>query len=314
MMIAGIFLVGGSLALGAQSAAPQSPSACSQAMAATLTDGAAAEICAGEEAARLGTLASKDSPDKTRQWNDAAGHYRKAVALASKDTTKVMALNLLVNSYDAQHLNDPKEMETALRELIALTPDDLQPVYRLATLQEDEGLIDAAEGTLLDARHRQPDEVEPNRMLAQFYVRRVTALHKQELQQESQTSRNPGERDENGVYRVGGAVTAPSRLGVPKYPPDAQAAGLKGAVVVEVVVDATGTVTEPKIIQSIPLLDEAAIRAVRDWHFEPTLVNGQPVPVRMNLTVNFTLPSATPARRLSDFQFGPERTCCQQPA
>lgn len=67
-------------------------------------------------------------------------------------------------------------METTLREVIALTPDDLAPVYRLATLQEDEGLNDAAEGTLLEARHKRPDAVEPNRMLAQFYARLVTAL------------------------------------------------------------------------------------------------------------------------------------------
>ena len=129
--------------------------------------------------------------------------------MASKDTTKVLALNSLVNSYDAQHFNDPKQMETALRELISLTPDDLAPVYRLARLQEDEGFVDAAEGTLLDARHKQPDEVEPNRMLAQFYARRATALHRQELQKEPQAAGNPGEPDENGVYRIGGSVTAP---------------------------------------------------------------------------------------------------------
>jgi hypothetical protein len=38
-------------------------------------------------------------------------------------------------------------METALREVIALTPDDLEPAYRLAKLQEDQGFIDAAEET-----------------------------------------------------------------------------------------------------------------------------------------------------------------------
>ena len=105
---------------------------------------------------------------------------------------------------------------------------------------------------------------------------------------------NPGEPDANGVYRVGGSVAPPARDDVPHFPPEAQAAGVKGAVVTEVVIDASGNVTDAKVVQSIPLLDEEALRVVRNWHFAPTMVNGQPVPVRMNLNVNFTLPP-TPA-------------------
>jgi TonB family protein len=37
------------------------------------------------------------------------------------------------------------------------------------------------------------------------------------------------------------------------------------------------------------MLDAAALAAVRNWHFQPTMVNGQAVPVRMTVTVNFTL-------------------------
>ena len=148
----------------------------------------------------------------------------------------------------------------------------------------------------MDARHRQPDEVEPNRMLAQFYARRVTALHKQEAQKEPQAASNPGEPDANGVYRVGGGVTAPSRLDVARYPSDASAAGIRGTVVAEIVVDPSGNVTDAKVVQSIPLLDEAALQAVRNWHYAPTVVNGQPVPVRLTVTVNFSLPPVPPAQ------------------
>jgi TonB family protein len=300
-MIAGSILLVGTVALAAQSPtqsasrAPQQ-SACAQVSADVLTDGAAGEICAGDEAARLANAAPKDSTDKTRKWQAAADHYRKAATLASKVTTKVLALNSLANSYDAQHLNDTKQMEAALRDLIRLTPDDLTPVYRLARLQEDQGLIDAAEDTLLQARHGQPDEVEPNRMLAQFYARRVTvtALHKQELQKGPQAAGNPGEPDEKGVYRVGGPVTPPGRVDV-QYPSEARAAGIQGVVMAEVVIDTSGTVTDAKVVRSIPLLDEAALQAVRNWHFLPTVVNGQPVPVRMNVTVNFTLPPTPPS-------------------
>jgi TonB family protein len=291
MMAGSILFVGLSLALPAQSPTPPSPqqSGCAEASADALTDGAAGEICAGDDAVRLANAAPKDSAGKARQLEAAAGHYRKAATVASKRTTKALALNLLVGSYDAQHLNNPKQMETALREVISLTPDDLAPVYRLAKLQEDQRFIDAAEQTLLDARHKQPDAVEPNRMLAQFYARLVTALHKQETQKEPQAASNPGEPDEHGVYRVGGSITPPARDGVPHFSPEAQAAGIQGVVVAEVVIDTSGNVTDTKVVQSIPLLDEEALRAVRNWHFASTLVNGQPVPVRMNVNVNFTL-------------------------
>jgi TonB family protein len=279
------------------SSAPQQ-STCLQA----LTDAAAGEMCLGEQAARLAGAAPKGSTEQTRQLEAAAGHYRRAVDLSSRVEMKASALNLLAQSYDAQHLNDARQMEQALRELIRLTPDDLAPVYRLARLQEDGQLVDAAEETLLGARHQQPDAVEPYRMLAQFYARRVTALHKEDsLRKESQAASGPGERDENGVYRVGGPVTAPSRLDVPRYPPEASAAGVQGVVIAEVVIDASGTVTDAKVVRSIPLLDEAALQAVRNWRFAPTLLNGQPVPVRMNVTVNFSQPSTlsppAPARR-----------------
>ena len=50
-----------------------------------------------------------------------------------------------------------------------------------------------------------------------------------------------------------------------------------------------GSVIETRIIKSIPELDQAAIDAVRQWQFEPTLLNGEAVEVEMNVVVNFTL-------------------------
>jgi len=48
-------------------------------------------------------------------------------------------------------------------------------------------------------------------------------------------------------------------------------------------------VTDAKVLRSIPLLDNAALEAVRQWEFTPTLLNGVPVPVIMTVTVQFTL-------------------------
>ena len=50
-----------------------------------------------------------------------------------------------------------------------------------------------------------------------------------------------------------------------------------------------GKVQDAKVLRSIPLLDQAALEAVKQWEFTPTLLNGVPVPVIMTVTVNFTL-------------------------
>ena len=91
--------------------------------------------------------------------------------------------------------------------------------------------------------------------------------------------------------RVGFGVRAPQKLREvnPVYPPIAQSARMQGIVIIEATIDADGHVTNARILRSVPLLDQAAIDAVRQWEFTPTLLNGVPVPVVMTVTVNFTL-------------------------
>lgn len=257
--------------------------------AAITSDAAVAELCLGDDNLGSADALPKTAAQRPRQLETAAAHYRRAASLASSAEVHVQALESLTRVYDAQHLNHPREVENALRELISQQPDNLRPVLRLAKLLEDEELTDAAEDVLLSARRQQPDSVEPYRMLAQFYARRATALNKQVQQQTpAPATGNPGERDENGIYRVGGSVAAPSRLDVAKYPPEAAAAGIQGNVLAEIVVNEAGLVSEARIVRSIPMLDEAALRAVQNWRFEPATVDGRSVPVRMTVTVNFT--------------------------
>jgi hypothetical protein len=179
-MTPGRILLTGFIALTAQSATPPTQAGAQQSPCArAVADAAAGEICSGDQAARLATAAAKESTENTRLWELAVEHYRKALLLTSNVATKVVALNLLADAYGTQRLNDPGQVETALREIIDLTPHDLAPVYRLSRFQEDQGLIDAAEETLVGARHQQPDAVEPYRMLAQFYSRRAAAREKE---------------------------------------------------------------------------------------------------------------------------------------
>ena len=75
----------------------------------------------------------------------------------------------------------------------------------------------------------------------------------------------------------------------PLYPAIAQSARVQGIVIIEATIGADGRVTNATVLRSIPLLDTAALTAVRQWEFTPTLLNGIPVPVIMTVTVNFTL-------------------------
>jgi len=91
--------------------------------------------------------------------------------------------------------------------------------------------------------------------------------------------------------RVGGQIREPRRLKnvQPAYPRIAQQARVQGIVILECTISAQGQVTDVRVLRSIPLLDQAAIDAVKQWVYEPTLLNGVPVPVIMTVTVNFTL-------------------------
>ena len=95
----------------------------------------------------------------------------------------------------------------------------------------------------------------------------------------------------DGALRVGGDIKPPVKLRDvrPAYPPIAQAANVTGVVIMEVRIGTDGSVDEAHVIRSIPLLDQAALDAVKQWKFVPTMMNGQAVPVIMTVTVNFAM-------------------------
>jgi protein TonB len=75
----------------------------------------------------------------------------------------------------------------------------------------------------------------------------------------------------------------------PAYPAVAQRARIEGVVILEAVIDAQGRVQSVRVLRSIALLDQAAVDAVQQWRFTPALLNAEPVPVVMTVTVNFTM-------------------------
>jgi TonB family protein len=97
--------------------------------------------------------------------------------------------------------------------------------------------------------------------------------------------------DQLKPLRVGYGLKAPAKTRdvKPVYPPIAQSARVQGVVILEAVIDAGGQVVDAKVLRSIPLLDQAAYDAVKQWEFTPTLLNGVATPVVMTVTVNFVL-------------------------
>jgi len=99
-------------------------------------------------------------------------------------------------------------------------------------------------------------------------------------------------KDGSAPVRIAGGTIKPptkTRDVKPVYPAAAQRARVSGFVVVEGTVGPDGRLRCIRVLRSVPMLDQAAIDAVRQWEFTPTLMNGVPVPVIMTTTVNFTL-------------------------
>jgi TonB family protein len=94
-----------------------------------------------------------------------------------------------------------------------------------------------------------------------------------------------------GAVRVGGQVPEPKKLKSvsPRYPEIAKQARVQGVVILECTIDTRGRVSDIKVLRSIPLLDAAAVEAVKQWTYEPTYLNGEAVPIIMTVTVNFRL-------------------------
>lgn len=273
------------------------------------------QLCQGETEMRRGEAAS-DANERRKHLASAAAEFERAAGALREVELKIYAVEALIRLFDDTHLNEPREVEQALRSLIPLMPGNSSPLRRIASLEEAQGLIDAAENTLLAARQQVPDDIEVYRALSQFYARRATQLAtpnagagrhgepapqnidptpqsiEPTLQNIEPAARNSGP-DADGYYSIGGDIPPPAPT-TPRVPAhrsrDADAAGVTGVVILEIRVDETGAVTDARVLRSIPMLDEAALATVRQWRYAPTIVDGRAVPVKMTAAVNFAPP------------------------
>lgn len=100
-------------------------------------------------------------------------------------------------------------------------------------------------------------------------------------------------RDRGGLGSAvrAGDVTEPRKVKnvVPVYPDQAKQEHVSGIVILECLVAREGHITDVAVLRGHPLLNSAAVAAVRQWVYTPTLIDGQAVPVIMTVTVNFRL-------------------------
>jgi protein TonB len=97
------------------------------------------------------------------------------------------------------------------------------------------------------------------------------------------------------LIRVGGNIKPPKPLHrvAPVYPEIARQARLVGTITVLAIVGVDGRVREARVVNGIPLLSDAALEAVRQWRYQPQLLNGQPCEFELTVSVSFVLASSS---------------------
>ena len=100
-----------------------------------------------------------------------------------------------------------------------------------------------------------------------------------------------GDVKSRAPVRLGGRVREPRLIHreEPSYPPLARQTHTQGTVVIDAILDESGSVVEMKVISGPALLIPAALEAVRKWKYQPTYLNDEPIAVQMNINVTFTL-------------------------
>jgi len=133
-----------------------------------------------------------------------------------------------------------------------------------------------------------PDEPEPIRTPEEL----ETTVDLPETDIVFDIPEGPPPSEPEGPIHVGGDVQAPVKTFAPQpqYTEIARKARIQGVVIVQAIIDKQGNVTNVKVLKGLPMgLDNAAVDTIKTWKFEAATLNGKPVDVYYNLTVNFTL-------------------------
>ena len=277
--------------------------------------GALSEAEATLVAARTALPTDKSIPNALAAFYRRTGQFDRAVVvveeMAALDPGNPAGYQVVATYYFEKVRSDqalsPVEKVTYLRQGIAATDRALalQPDYLEALVYKN--LLLRTQASL------EPDPAKQQALLTEADVLRSRAMARQNARGFSPAGGQgsasappppppppPPSTDDwaasvtgNGKppLRPGENLPAPTKIVdvQPAYPEIAQSARVQGVVIIDAVIDESGNVSAARVARSIPLLDQSALDAVKQWKFTPTLLNGAPVPVVVTMTINFTL-------------------------
>jgi TonB family protein len=149
-----------------------------------------------------------------------------------------------------------------------------------------------AESQVLQQMSERPDDVQAHLALAELYYKEerfaesAIAMDRAAALWAARPEAVPAQPAQGGT--AGGEIKPPRKVRdvLPVYPEAARAAHVTGMVILEAVIGEDGTVQDARVTRSVPMLDDAALGAVRQWLYAPARLNG--VPVAVNVTTNIS--------------------------
>ncbi len=215
---------------------------------------------------------------------------RYTVAMSIAVHTAIVAAAMIIPLVATDVLPTPPIVTVFLSAPVPPPPPP-PPVTNVSTATHDEGApavpMQAPSGISPEIVHEAATALPGDAIAVSGVEEGVLGIRPQALPPPPPAPATPSQEP----VRPGGTIKAPTKVRdvTPMYPTLAQSARVQGVVIIEATIGADGSVQAAKVLRSIPLLDQAALDAVRQWQFTPTLLNGVAVPVIMTVTVNFTL-------------------------
>ena len=193
----------------------------------------------------------------------------------------------------------PTAEADAARQSIATASDAGADKYATASLKEAqtaqaalEAELKTQEGKFIKSYDRARELAVAAKTAADKATTDATTARERADAEEARRAKAAAARREKlaKAIRVGGQVRPPIRIKevAPLYPAIAQSARVQGDVVIEATIDEEGNVADARVVKSVPLLDQAALDAVRQWQYRPSLLNGVPTAIVTTVTVKFT--------------------------
>ncbi len=218
-----------------------------------------------------------------QRYSESLEAAREMLELTDEEGMQKAANNLLgisILGLPDRKTADLEEAERAFRKVIELSEgDDEAPRWSLAIVLHELGRENEALGTLNDLVSSDPPGPFADR--ARDLAREIQSEFEREVSESA--IRQAGGLGEEGTQPV--KIYAPQ----PHYPINARKRGVQGHVIVQVIIDEEGRVSDTRVLKGHPGLTEAAVNAVKEWRFKPATLHGKPIPVYHNLTINFRL-------------------------